>query len=407
MNSRWGFFKSITVINQAQTQLFPSISSPFSRGILGVVLGITILAGVSGCTPPELPENEVTETQPAPEEEFDNSLTLDDVTLEQANEKGELLWRVQSKQASYSKDNRIAKVTKPVGELFRDGKLLYKVQAEVGEVYQDNKRIVLRDNIVATDMDQGLVLRGNFLEWIVDQEILVVRNGVTGEHKDLNFLASEVQAFNREKRIEFWNQVTVNVKDPVVQLRTDHVIWEWDQEKLIADRRVEVDRYQDQTVTDRGVAGEAIIDLKTQFADLKKNVQVALSEPPLQIASNQIKWHYEDGKIGSPQAITIIHREEQVTVTANQGWGDLKEEQFDLVGNVVGIGQKRQSQLNTEQLTWSVSQQQFQAQGNVVYRQIDPPLTLMGDQAVGQFSNDTIVVSRGSSGGQVVTEFVP
>jgi hypothetical protein len=256
-------------------------------------------------------------------------------------------------------------------------------------------------------MDQGLVLRGNFLEWIVDQEILVVRNGVTGEHKDLNFLASEVQAFNREKRIEFWNQVTVNVKDPVVQLRTDHVIWEWDQEKLIADRRVEVDRYQDQTVTDRGVAGEAIIDLKTQFADLKKNVQVALSEPPLQIASNQIKWHYEDRKIGSPQAITIIHREEQVTVTANQGWGDLKEEQFDLVGNVVGIGQKRQSQLNTEQLTWSVSQQQFQAQGNVVYRQIDPPLTLMGDQAVGQFSNDTIVVSRGSSGGQVVTEFVP
>lgn len=407
MNSRWGFFKSITVRNQAQPRLFPSISSPFSRGIWGVVLGITILAGVSGCTPPELPENEVTETQPAPEEEFDNSLTLDDVTLEQANEKGELLWRVQSKQASYSKDNRIAKVTKPVGELFRDGKLLYKVQAEVGEVYQDNKRIVLRDNIVATDMDQGLVLRGNFLEWIVDQEILVVRNGVTGEHKDLNFLASEVQAFNREKRIEFWNQVTVNVKDPVVQLRTDHVIWEWDQEKLIADRRVEVDRYQDQTVTDRGVAGEAIIDLKTQFADLKKNVQVALSEPPLQIASNQIKWHYEDGKIGSPQAITIIHREEQVTVTANQGWGDLKEEQFDLVGNVVGIGQKRQSQLNTEQLTWSVSQQQFQAQGNVVYRQIDPPLTLMGDQAVGQFSNDTIVVSRGSSGGQVVTEFVP
>ena len=397
----------ITLRNQAQPRLFPSISSPFSRGIWGVVLGITILAGVSGCTPPELPENEVTETQPAPEEEFDNSLTLDDVTLEQANEKGELLWRVQSKQASYSKDNRIAKVTQPVGELFRDGKLLYKVQAEVGEVYQDSKRIVLRDNVVATDMDQGLVLRGNFLEWIVDQDILVVRNGVTGEHKDLNFLASEVQAFNREKRIEFWNQVTVNVKDPVVQLRTDHVIWEWDQEKLIADRRVEVDRYQDQTVTDRGVAGEAIIDLKTQFADLKKNVQVALSEPPLQIASNQIKWHYEDRKIGSPQAITIIHREEQVTVTANQGWGDLKEEQFDLVGNVVGIGQKRQSQLNTEQLTWSVSQQQFQAQGNVVYRQIDPPLTLMGDQAVGQFSNDTIVVSRGSSGGQVVTEFVP
>ncbi|MEB3278285.1 MAG: LPS export ABC transporter periplasmic protein LptC [Lyngbya sp.] len=372
------------------------------------MVGIILLAGLSGCTPPERPENnDVTQTQPQPEEEFDNSLTLDDVTLEQANEKGELLWRVESKQASYSKDNRIAKVTQPMGELFRDGKLLYKVEAELGEVYQDSKRIVLRNNIVATDVERGLVLRGNFLEWIVDQEILVVRNGVTGEHEQVHVVASEVQAFNREKRIEFWNQVTVNLKDPVVQLRTDHIIWEWEQEKLIADRRVEVDRYQQQTVTDRGVAGEAIVDLKTQLADLKKNVQIAMSEPPLQIASNQIKWLYEQQKIESPQPITIIHREEQVTVTANQGWGDLKAEQFDLVGNVVGIGQKRQAQLNTNQLTWSVSQQQFQAQGNVVYRQIDPPLTLMGDRAVGEFTNNTIVVSGGQNGDQVVTEFVP
>ncbi|MGB3191304.1 MAG: LPS export ABC transporter periplasmic protein LptC [Limnoraphis sp.] len=366
-----------------------------------------IFTGLSGCTPPEPPQNDITPTQTEPEEEFDNSLTLDDVTLEQANEKGELLWRVKSKQASYSKDNRIANVTQPVGELFRDGKLLYKVEAELGEIYQDSKRVVLRNNIVATDVDRGLVLRGNFLEWIVDQEILVVRNGVTGEHEQVDIVASEVQAFNREKRIEFWNQVVINVKDPVLQVRTDHVTWEWEQEKLIADRRVEVDRYQDQIVSDRGVAGEAIIDLKTQLADLKKNVQIALSEPPLQVASNQIKWQYEEQKIESPQPITIVHREEQVTVTANQGWGDLKAQQFDLVGNVVAIGQKRQAQLNTDQLTWSTSGQQFQAQGNVVYRQIDPPLTLRGDRAVGEFTSDTIVVTGGQSGGQVVTEFVP
>ncbi|EAW37093.1 hypothetical protein L8106_18976 [Lyngbya sp. PCC 8106] len=407
MNNRWGFFKSTTVEDQAQPLFFPRIPTGFSGRILSVWVGMIIFTGLSGCTPPEPPQNDITPTQTEPEEEFDNSLTLDDVTLEQANEKGELLWRVKSKQASYSKDNRIANVTQPVGELFRDGKLLYKVEAELGEIYQDSKRVVLRNNIVATDVDRGLVLRGNFLEWIVDQEILVVRNGVTGEHEQVDIIASEVQAFNREKRIEFWNQVVINVKDPVLQVRTDHVTWEWEQEKLIADRRVEVDRYQDQIVSDRGVAGEAIIDLKTQLADLKKNVQIALSEPPLQVASNQIKWQYEEQKIESPQPITIVHREEQVTVTANQGWGDLKAQQFDLVGNVVAIGQKRQAQLNTDQLTWSTSGQQFQAQGNVVYRQIDPPLTLRGDRAVGEFTSDTIVVTGGQSGGQVVTEFVP
>ena len=387
---------------------FPRIGANFSGRILLALVGIVVLGGVSGCTPPQLPEREDgTQTQSQPEEEFDNSLTLDDVTLEQANEEGELLWRVESQQASYSKDNRIAQVTQPVGELYREGKLLYKVEADLGEVYQDSKRIVLRNNIVATDMDRGLVLRGNFLEWIVDQEILVVRNGVTGEHERLNFVASEVQAFNQEKRIEFWNRVKVNLKDPVVQFRTDHVIWEWEKEKLIADRRIEVDAFTEETVTDRGVAGEAVIDLNAQLADLKKNVQIALSEPPLQVASNQIRWHYEGEKIESPQPITIVHRDEQVTVTANQGWGDLKAEQFDLVGNVVGIGQKRQAQLNTDRLTWSVSEQQFQAQGNVVYRQIEPPLSLMGDRAVGEFTNDTIVVTGGENGDRVVTEFVP
>ncbi|MEL7037534.1 MAG: LPS export ABC transporter periplasmic protein LptC [Cyanobacteria bacterium J06592_8] len=377
-----------------------------SRKILAGLTAIAIF-GVSGCTPPELEESNVTPPQPELEEEFDNSLTLDDVTLEQANEEGELLWRVQSKQASYSRDNRIAQVTKPVGELFQDGKLLYRVEADLGEVYQDSKRIVLRENVVATDVDRGLVLRGHFMEWIVDQEILVVRNGVTGEHEQVNIVASEIQAFNQEKRIEFWNQVVIDVKNPVVQLRTDHAVWEWEAEKLIADRRVEVDRYQDQTVTDRGVAGEAIIDLKTQVADLKKNVQIAMSEPPLQISSNQIQWYYEQQKIESPQPITILHRAEQVTVTANQGTGDLEAEQFDLNGNVVGIGQKRQAQLNTDQLMWSVPQQQFEAQGNVVYRQIDPPLSLMGDKAVGEFTGNTIVVTSDQDGGQVVTEFVP
>ncbi len=379
----------------------------FYRKIGWLLVGISVIMGVSACTFPEQPEENITETQPSPEDEFDNSLTLDDVTLEQADEDGQLLWRVESKQASYSRDSRIAQVTQPIGELFRDGKPLYKVEAELGEIYQDSKRIVLRNNVVVTDLDEGLVVRGNFLEWIVDQDILVVRNGVTGEHESLTFTASEVQAFNQEKRIEFWNQVVVNLKEPIVQFRTDHVIWEWEEEKLIANQRLEVDRYEGEMIFDRAVAGEAIIDLKTQLADLQKNVQIALSEPPLQISSNQIKWYFDDQKIESPQPITIIHRDEQVTITANQGWGDLEAEQFDLVGNVVGIGQKRLAQLNANQLTWSTSQQQFQATGNVIYRQIDPPLSLMGEQAVGQFTDDTIVITGGQNGGQVVTEFIP
>ncbi len=403
MKRKLGHTKIASIGKQNSSLVFMEKVSRFFRCVL---LGIMIV-GMVGCTPQPSQDTDVGVEQPEPEDEIDNSLTLDDVTLEQANEQGQLLWRVESKQASYSRDNRVANVIQPAGELFQDGKLLYKVEAQQGEVYQDSKRLVLRDQIVVTDVERGLILRGNQLEWIVDQEILVMRNGITGEHKQGKVAASEVQVFNKEQRMELWNKVVITANNPVVQVRSNHVIWQWDQEKLISKQKVEFDRYQDQIITDRGVAGEAEVDLKTQVTTLKNNVQIALSEPPLQIASNEIKWNYQDQTIASPQPVTLIHREEQVTFTANQAYGNLEKERFDLTGNVVGIGQKRQAQLNTDQVMWYVGQQEFEAQGNVVYRQMDPPLSLRGQKAQGELMSEKIVISGGEDGNQVVTEFVP
>ncbi|MGB7426502.1 MAG: LPS export ABC transporter periplasmic protein LptC [Microcoleaceae cyanobacterium] len=350
---------------------------------------------------------EPADSSQTPEKEFEDSLTLDDVTLEQANEQGQLLWRVEAKQASYSPDQRVALVIQPSGELYRDGELLYKIEAQKGEVYQDSKRIVLRDKIMATDPQNGLVLRGEELEWTVEQEILIVRNGVSGEHEKMQAIATEAQVFNKEKRAEFWNQVVASSKDPVVKLHTDHIIWYWEEEKLVSDQPLKIDRYLDQTITDRAVAESGEVNLQTQLATLKQNVQIALSEPSLKIGGQELNWNYQQQTINSPQPITIIHSEEGVTFTANQGAGDLAKEVFRLKGNVVGIGQKRQAQVNTDQLTWYIPQQSFEATGNVIYRQSDPPLDLRGDTAVGELNNETIVVKSGNSQQQVITEFVP
>jgi LPS export ABC transporter protein LptC len=371
------------------------------------LLAVGLLLMIVACRqqPQQLPNP--SETPQTPETEFEDRLTLDDVTLEQANEQGQLLWRVEAKQASYSPDQRVAEVIQPSGELYQDGQLLYKIEAQKGEVYQDSKRIVLRDQIIATDPNNGLVLRGEELEWTVEQEILIVRNGVSGDHEKIQAIATEAQVFNKKKRAEFWNQVIVSSKDPVVKLHTDHIIWYWEEEKLVSDQPLKIDRYQQQTITDRGVAETGEVNLKTQVATLKKNVQIALSEPSLKIGGQELNWNYQQQTVNSPQPITIIHQQEGVTFTANQGEGDLAKEVFKLKGNVVGIGQQRQAQLNTDQLTWYIPQQTFEANGNVVYRQTDPPFNLRGDTAVGELDNETIVVKSGGSQDQVTTEFVP
>lgn len=369
-------------------------------------LWIILFIGISACTPTNIQPPE-TDGQSKPSQEFERTLTLDDVILEQADEQGKLLWKIKAQQVSYSKDQKMATVKNPVGELYDQGKLLYKVKADTGEFEQNSKRIFLRNNIVATDPNIGLVLKGKELEWIVQQNILVVRNTVTADHAQLQGVAREVQVFYRQKRAEFWDKATVSSKNPVVKLQSDHIVWQWDQQLLTSKLKTQIERYQNQMITDRGIGETAELNLKTQIATLRKNAQIALSQPPLQISSQELQWNYDKRTISSPQFITIIEREQQITLTANQGWGDLKDNIFYLTGNVVGIGQKRQAQLNANLVTWYVAEQSFSAEGNVVYRQIEPPFNLMGEKAVGKFENDTVVVTGGNTGAPVVTEIVP
>ncbi|MGL4503168.1 MAG: LPS export ABC transporter periplasmic protein LptC [Planktothrix sp.] len=371
-----------------------------------LLVWVIILIGISACAPKKV-EQTSTNSQSKPSEEFERTLTLDDVTLEQADEQGRLLWKIRAKQVSYSKDQKMATVKNPVGELYDEGKLLYNIKADEGEFEQNSKRIFLRNNIVATDPNTGLVLKGNELEWIVQQYIIAVRNGVTGDHAQLQAVAREVQVFYRQKRVEFWDKATVSGKDPVIKLQSDHIIWQLEPQLLTSNMKTQIERYQNQTITDRGVAETAEMNLKTKIGTLKKNAQIALSQPALQISSNELQWNFEKQTISSPQFITLIERDQQVTLTANQGWGDLKNNIFYLTGNVVGIGQKRQAQLNANLVNWSVVEQSFSAEGNVVYRQLDPPFSLMGEKAVGRFENDTIVVSGGNTGTPVVTEIIP
>jgi hypothetical protein len=46
-----------------------------------------------------------------------------------------------------------------------------------------------------------------------------------------------------------------------------------------------------------------------------------------------------------------------------------------------------------------------EAQGKVIYHQMEPPLTFQGSTAIGNLATENIIVKGGSS--QVVTEVIP
>ncbi len=334
--------------------------------------------------------------------EFENSLTFNDITLDQADEQGRPLWKMKAKRAIYSKDKKVAQVQSPSGELFQDGKVIYIITAAQGEIRQDGKLLFLKGHIVATNPKNGVVLRGNELEWRPGEDLMIVRNQVSATHQQVHAVAQQGRLFSRAHRMELQGGVVATASDPQVQLRTEHVIWQLQEEKIFGDRPVQIERFKGKVITDRATANSCEFNVKTKIATLKQNAQLTFVDPPLQVASNSMTWNLNTQTVTADQPVRMVHRQQQLTLTANRGQMDLQKNIVYLTGNVYGIGQRGQS-LKANKLTWYLPKQEFEAEGNVDYRQVEPPMNSTGQKAVGKLQDQSVVVS----GGGVVTEIVP
>jgi LPS export ABC transporter protein LptC len=368
-------------------------------------LTLFLLIGLVACRG-KTPTASQTNAANSSEQNLDSNLTFFGVAFEQFDEVGRPIWKVVAKQAKYTKEKQIGQAESPSGELYQDGKVVYQIKADKADVEQDGKRLFLKGKILATDPKNGIVLQGNELEWLPKEDLLIVRNQLQGTHKQLRAVAQEARVKTREQRIYFSGGVVANSADPQVQIRTENLLWQIKEEKLIGDRPVQIDHYKNNKISDRGRGNAAEVDLKTKIATLKNNAQLELLDPPMQITSNSMTWNINTQNVSTNSPLRVLHKAENVTVTANQGEMKIPQKTVYLKGNVYALGQRRQS-LQSQVLTWFLNNQLVEAQGNVVYRQADPPLTFTGDTAVGNLQTENIVVKGGSSGNRVVTEIIP
>ena len=371
----------------------------FQNSSILLSLLVTLFLGITACNQQNQSQENISN------EVRESDLTLNDVTLEEASEAGEMLWRVKSKQAAYVKNQELVRVTKPEGELFRDGKLAYKITALQGEVYQNGDRILLIEEIEVYDIHNQIIIRGKQLEWLTEPGIIIVRNNITGNNEQLQASAQMAKVISLEKRIEFYDQVVVMFKDPVLKIQTDQLFWEIDKKKLIANKPIKIEELKDKKVIGIAYGEESEFNLESQIATMKKNVQLLRINPKIQISSDLMIWNMPQDLIDSPGPITVLEKGEKVVLQANKGQGNFQKNTFVLSGDVVGVGQQNQAQLNSDRLTWYSNNQTFEAEGNVFYRQVDPPFNVRGPRAVGQLKNEKVIIQGGNN--NVVTEIIP
>jgi LPS export ABC transporter protein LptC len=342
-------------------------------------------------------------------EEAEPGLTLRDVTLEQPDENGELLWRVEAEEVTYSPDRRVAMIKRPDSELFQDGELIYNVTADTGEIQENGDTIFLRGNIVATGVKNGSVLRGNELEWRPQEDVLIVRDNITGSHPQLRAVADEARVYNRENRMELEGNVVTNTvvddpqAEPWLKLQAEELIWFWAEERIESPQAIRIEQFKANAISDVVVGEQGRVDLADQVATLRGSVAMQMLELPLNLASDVMEWRVAEQLVNVNQPLTVVHPEARLRVTARQGRMNLAEQVVTMNQDVIAVGEQNQSRLTTDRLTWNVPDQTLLAEGGVNYRQVDPAINLNGNRGVGRLNEQTFVVD----GGPVITEIIP
>jgi LPS export ABC transporter protein LptC len=375
-----------------------------SKRFLAFTFCLVTCASLSACEGKSRTEQKIKQDTAATE--IEGSLVFKNVTLDQADEKGRPLWKVKAKQATYTKDKKLGRIDNPSGDLYQDGKVVLQVSADTGEIREDGQLVFLKGQITATDTRNGAVFKGDELEWRPKEDLLVVRNNLKGIHPQLQATAKEGRYFTRKQQVELLGQVAAIAKDPDLQMKTEQLLWQIQAQKVISDKRTQMERYKAKIVTDRVEADKSEVNLKTKVAILKQNIQLTSIDPPLLMSSNSAIWNLKTETVLSDQPVRIVHQKENVILTANQGQIDLARKVANLTGGVQGVGSRNQAKLYANQLRWDIPTQNVQATGNVIYEQVNPPFNTSGPVAVGKLQDQSVVVT-GATGNRVVTEIIP
>lgn len=291
---------------------------------MGIVLAIAVVIGTARACglltrPFDTPISESEGGEGSPP-----GLTLKDVTLEQPDESGELRWRVHADEVIYSPDQQTAEIINPDGELFQDGKVIYRVKADRGEIQQDGEAIFLKDNIVATGVENDLILRGQEMEWRPEDDLLLVREQITGTHPQLKASAQEARVYNRERRLELEKEVVATTNEaPYLRLEAEKLTWFIEAESVESNLPLKVEQLKgevgDLQVSDRVKGERGEMDLSEKIVTLTQAVEVELLEQPLKILSEEAIWNVVAETILVPRTLRVIQPEQAVRVTANRG----------------------------------------------------------------------------------------
>ncbi len=373
---------------------------PLAIGLVSSLL-LTSCSTLSrfGQPPPQLPA------------QTSDALIFDNVTLEQANPTGGLLWKLDAKQAVYSESGQQADVELPLGKLYRGEVAIYEVSAKAGTVNQDGETVFLREDVIATDLRDGAVVTAEEAEWRPNEDRLILKRNIVGKKEDFTVNAHEGQWFGEVNHLDLIGEpkIIATLESQRMRLEGEHILWKIDEQLAISDRPIQVqqaDETNPKLVANQANGNQAILNIAVEDILLSGAARLISTLPPLTITSEALRWNLKQDQLTSEAPVQVLQRDEQMFISGDRAQADLAGEVVTFTGNVNGISPSQQAQLKSDNLTWNTTTQDVQANGNVTYVQLEPPLSVNGTEATGNLNSEAVIVKGGSNGTQRVTTVI-
>ena len=336
---------------------------------------------------------------------LDTQLVLNNAVLEQSNKQDNTVWKIKAERIAYSEDRQVGTLEKVVGNLLQDGRTILKISAEAGKIKQNGNVILLEEKIVVQDLRNESIIHSEAIEWRPQENLLLITDRLTGTHPNLEVNANTGEYSTDTEKLSIQGDVVVNTNEPALQLNSDRLEWHIPQAKISAPNPLQIVRYdRNKVVTDRLVSDRAELELAQNTALLQQNIELTSSDPPLQLATNNLSWNYEDRIANAEQPILILDRDRQIELTGNKGSVDFPQRLAKLKEGAKGINRQQNSELFARQLTWKIDGEEVEARGDVVYEQVNPSARLTGEKAIGTLKDNNIVIT--SNGKQQVTSII-
>jgi LPS export ABC transporter protein LptC len=368
---------------------------------VGTIATIAIL-GIGGCR--QSPQPQPTPT-PKPSA-IEAKLELDNLSFEQVDNQGKLLWKVRAQHGVYTPDRKRANVTKLVGDLYQDGKIILHITANIGEVEQAGEKVILRGDVITKETRNQLVLSGQEVEWQPKLDLLTIRDRVQANQPKLQVNANEGKYLSRKQQLDLTGKVSATSTAPQLAMQTEHLTWLVKDRQIIGDRPTQIQRYRGNRITDRATANSFSSALDRQIINLQRQVQLNATNPLIQVNGESFSWDLNRELVTADRPLKILNPQEGVTFTADAGELDLKGSIATLTGNATGIATRNQAQLRSDRLIWQIASQQVVGTGNVVYQQTAPTIKFTGTRGVGKLQDQSIVISSDGKR-RVQTNFIP